>query len=55
MRTQESKKLDERIIYYYRNNWMIKRIADELGLTVPAVKRRLTKIRKKQEVKRWWQ
>lgn len=55
MRTQESKQLDERIIYYHRNGWPQKRIAEELGLTHAAVKIRLSKIRKNQEAKRWWQ
>ena len=46
--------INEQIIYYYRNGYRLKDIADKTGLTVAAVKNRLHKIRKKQEVKRWW-
>lgn len=54
-RTKESKDLDDQIVYYYKNGWSQKRIAEDLGLTENAVKQRLFKIRKKTEVKRWWQ
>lgn len=47
--------VNEQIIYYYRNGYRLKDIAAKTGLTVIAVKSRLERIRKKREVKRWWE
>lgn len=47
--------INEQIVYYYRNGWKIKDIAAKTGLTAVAVSHRLHKIRKTQEVKRWYE
>lgn len=47
--------VNDQIIYYYRNGYKIKDIADKTGLTVVAVKSRLQRIRRKQTVNRWWE
>lgn len=47
--------LNDQILYYYKNGWRMKDIAAKLGLTTIAVKSRINRMRKKQEVKRWWQ
>lgn len=46
--------INEQIVHYYYNGWSRKDIAAKLGLTEIAVKKRLERIRKKREVKRWW-
>ena len=46
---------DKKIIYYYRNGYKNKGIAEKTGLTINQVKWRLVVIRKKREVKRWWE
>ena len=46
--------VNDQILYYYRNGWKLKDIAEKTGLTMAAVSSRLQKMRKKREVKRWW-
>jgi DNA-directed RNA polymerase specialized sigma24 family protein len=46
--------INKQIVYYYRNGWKLKDIAIKLNLSETAVKSRLQRIRKTQEVKRWW-
>lgn len=47
--------IDEQIIYYYRNGWSRKEIAEKLGITHNQVMYRLQKIRQSRPVKRWWE
>ena len=47
--------MDDKIIYYYRNGFSAKSISDKTGLTVNQVKYRLQQIRRKRELKRWWE
>ena len=44
-RSDESVRLDEQIVEYYEEGWKIQRIAEELNLTVAAVKKRLYRMR----------
>lgn len=46
-RSDESVRLDEQIVKYYEDGWKIQRIAEELNLTVAAVKKRISRIREK--------
>ena len=50
-----SKQIDNEIIYYFENGWKLKDIAIKLDLTPVAVKSRLQRIRRKREIKRWWE
>lgn len=45
---------EERIIYYYRNGFKNKDIAKKTGLTLNQVRWKLVTIKKKREIKRWW-
>ena len=47
--------INEQIIYYYRNGYKIKEIAVKTGLSIAAVESRLCRLRRKREVKRWWE
>jgi DNA-directed RNA polymerase specialized sigma24 family protein len=49
-----SKDIDEQIIYWYRNGFSAKGIAEKTGLKLNTVKWRLQEIRKKQKLLRWW-
>lgn len=46
---------DKQIIYYYRNGFRIKDIAQKTGLTVDQVKWRLKVIKSKQKLVRWYE
>lgn len=48
------KEADKQIIYYYRNGFRAKDIADRLGMTVPQIKYRIQRLRGKGMLKRWW-
>ena len=50
-----TKELDKKIIYYYRNGWKIKAIAEKLKLNPKSISGRLCYLRKRQEIKRWWE
>lgn len=47
--------INEQIMYYYRNGYKLKEIAVKTGLSVETVKHKLWQLRKKQQVKRWWE
>ena len=47
--------MDNKIIYYYRNGYSAKDIAEKTGLTVSQVKWRIQQIKKKQPLLRWWE
>lgn len=47
--------LDQEIVRLYQNGFPYKEIANRLGITKGKVDRRLHEIRKKKEVKRWWE
>ena len=47
--------INKQIIYYYRNGYRLKEIANKTGLSVNIVKHKLCQLRKKQQVKRWWE
>lgn len=50
-----SREINNQVVYYYRNGWKIKAIAAKLDITEGEVRGRLRRIRKKREVKRWWE
>lgn len=49
-----SKSIDEQIIYWYRNGFSAKGIAEKTGLKLNTVKWRLYEIRKTRKLLRWW-
>ncbi len=49
-----SKDIDEQIIYWYRNGFSAKGIAEKTGLKLNTVKWRLYEIRKTRKLLRWW-
>lgn len=50
-----NRELDEKIEYYYRNDFSRKQIAEKLEISIGKVAYRLKEIRKRKELKRWWQ
>lgn len=44
-----------KIKYYYRNGFARKDIAAKTGLNIRQVERRITKLRKEENLKRWWE
>ena len=52
MTTEE---MDKKIEYFYRNNFTRQHMAEELGVSVSKVAYRLQVIRKRKELKRWWE
>lgn len=45
----------DKIIYYYRNGFSGKAIAEKTGLSITQVRYRLQQIRKTQKLLRWWE
>ena len=50
-----SKSIEEKIIYYYRNGYSRKAIAEKTGLKENTVKWHLHEIRKTRKLSRWWE
>ncbi len=46
--------LDKKIIYYYRNNFPMKKICEITGENYNRIKARMNKLYKKKLLKRWW-
>ena len=47
--------LDKKIIYYYRNNFPVKKICELTGESYNRIRGRIDILRKKGLLKRWWQ
>ena len=47
--------LDKKLIYYYRNNFPKKSMAEKTGLDLKIVQNRLSRLRKHGLLKRWWE
>ena len=47
--------LDKKLIYYYRNNFPKKSMAEKTGLDLKIVQNRLNRLRKHGLLKRWWE
>ena len=47
--------LDRKLMYYYRNNFKNKTIAQLTGLELRIVKNRMIKLKKQGLLKRWWE
>ena len=47
--------LDKKLIYYYRNNFPKKSMAEKTGLDLKTVQNRLNRLRKHGMLKRWWE
>lgn len=46
--------IDKKIIYYYRNGFRVKTMAEKLGLELRVVKNRVNRLRPYGLLKRWW-
>lgn len=55
MTKEESKAINKKIIYYYRNNFPRKYISEQLNISVNSVESRITRLRKQGLLKRWWE
>ena len=47
--------LDKKIIYYYRNNFPTKSMAEKTGFETKLIQNRITRLRKYGLLKRWWE
>lgn len=47
--------LDKKLMYYYRNDFKTKRIAELTGLELKVIQNRINKLRKQGLLKRWWE
>ena len=47
--------LDRKLMYYYRNNFKNKTIAQLTGLELRIIKNRMIKLKKQGLLKRWWE
>ena len=47
--------IDKQLIYYYRNNFKTKQIAEKTGLQLNTVRNKLARLRKHGKLKRWWE
>ena len=47
--------IDIKILYYYRNNFPTKTMAEKLGIELMIVKNKLVRLRKHGYLKRWWE
>ena len=47
--------IDRKILYYYRNNFPTKTMAEKLDLELRIVKNKLVRLRKHGYLKRWWE
>ena len=47
--------LERKIIYYYRNNFPRKDICQKLDIPINVLENKITKLRRKGLLKRWWQ
>ena len=47
--------LDEKIVYYYRNNFPVKDIMQKTGESKNKITYRLLKLKKQGVLKRWWE
>lgn len=47
--------LDEKLIYYYRNNFPVKDIMAKTGESKNKITYRLWKLKKQGVLKRWWE
>ena len=47
--------LERKIIYYYRNNFPRKDICKKLDIPINTLENKITKLRRKGLLKRWWQ
>lgn len=45
---------DQKLIYYYRNNFRTKSMAEKMGLDLRIVKNKLVRLKKHGYLKRWW-
>lgn len=46
--------VDKKIIYYYRNGFKIKTMAEKTGLELKIITRKLARLRYHGLLKRWW-
>ena len=47
--------LDKKIIYYYRNNFRTKSMAEKTGVEVRIIRNRIARLRRYGYLKRWWE
>ena len=47
--------IDKQLIYYYRNNFKTKQMAEKTGLDLNTVRNKLARLRKHGKLKRWWE
>ena len=45
---------DKKLIYYYRNDFSTKQMAEKLGLELNTVRNKLARLRHHGHLKRWW-
>lgn len=46
--------IDKKIVYYYRNDFRVKNIADLTGVELKIIKNRMARLRRLGMLKRWW-
>lgn len=47
--------IDRKLIYYYRNNYKTKSMAQKLGIEVRVVRNKLIRLKRYGCLKRWWE
>ena len=47
--------LDKKIIYYYRNDFRTKTMAEKTGVEVRLIQNRIARLRRYGYLKRWWE
>ena len=47
--------LDKKLMYYYRNDFPKKAMAEKTGLDLKIIHNRLVRLRKHGMLKRWWE
>ena len=46
---------EKQVIYYYRNNYPVKKICEITGRSYNAVRGKIERLQKKGTLKRWWE
>ena len=46
---------EKKVIYYYRNNFPVKKICEITGRSYKAVQGKIDRLKKKGTLKRWWE
>ena len=46
---------EKKVIYYYRNNFPVKKICEITGRSYKSVQGKIDRLKKKGTLKRWWE